>query len=416
MTQAEDTSVATELGFNPFDPAFRENPYPTYRHLRETAPVQRSPLGMFVLSRYADCATVLRSPHVSNDARTSPNFRDQMIAQGLDPDAAMLETRPFLFLDPPDHTRLRGLVNKAFTPRVVEGLRPRIQQVVHQQLDAVARKGTFEVIEDLAYPLPVIIISEMLGVPAEDAEKFKRWSRELVRGLDPEFALPPEELERRQATIEAFRAFFEDLIAKRRAEPRDDLISALIAAEDQGNQLTEAELLSTCTLLLVAGHETTVNLIGNGILALLRNPDQLQLLRDDPSLIKTAVEEVLRYDPPVQFTSRRAVEDIPLSEGVLPAGTDAVLLIAGANRDPEQFADPERLDITREDNRHIAFGMGIHFCVGAPLARLEGQIALDAFAQRFVSPRLATERPAYKELIVLRGLAELPVAFDSVRA
>ncbi|HXK34401.1 MAG TPA: cytochrome P450, partial [Dehalococcoidia bacterium] len=169
-------------------------------------------------------------------------------------------------------------------------------------------------------------------------------------------------------------------------------------------------------LLLVAGHETTVNLIGNGVLALLRNPDQLQLLHDDPSLIKTAVEEVLRYDPPVQFTSRRAVEDIPLSEGVLPSGTEAILLIGGANRDPQQFADPERLDITREDNRHIAFGMGIHFCVGAPLARLEGQIALNAFAQRFVSPRLATERPAYKELIVLRGLAELPVAFDDVRA
>ncbi|HXK33170.1 MAG TPA: cytochrome P450 [Dehalococcoidia bacterium] len=275
MTQAEDISVESELGFNPFDPAFRENPYPTYRRLRETAPVQRSPLGMFVLSRYADCANILRSPHVSNDARKAPNFREQVIAQGFDPDTVMLETRPFLFLDPPDHTRLRGLVNKAFTPRVVEALRPRIEQVVQQQIDAVARKGAFEVIEDLAYPLPVIIISEMLGVPAEDADKFKRWSRELVRGLDPEFALPPEELERRQATLEAFRAFFEDLIAKRRAEPRDDLISALIAAEDQGNQLTEEELLSTCVLLLVAGHETTVNLIGNGVLALLRNPDQL---------------------------------------------------------------------------------------------------------------------------------------------
>jgi cytochrome P450 len=227
--------------------------------------------------------------------------------------------------------------------------------------------------------------------------------------------IPPDELERRQRTAEAFSEFFRDLIAKRRAEPRDDMISALIAAEDQGNQLSEDELLATCMLLLVAGHETTVNLIGNGVLALLRNPDQLQLLRQKPDLIKTAVEEVLRYDPPVQFTSRRAVDDIRLTDGVLPAGTEAILLIGGANRDPEQFADPDRLDITREDNRHIAFGMGIHFCVGAPLARLEGQVALNAFAQRFVEPRLGTERPPYKELITLRGLAALPVTFAAVR-
>lgn len=416
MNQTESQqAVATGFGFNPFDPAFRENPYPTYNQLRETSPVSESPLGFLVLTRYADCSNLLRSPLTSNDQRKSPTFREQVIAQGLDPDEVMMQTRPFLFLDPPDHTRLRGLVNKAFTPRVVESLRPRIEQVVNGCIDAAARKGSFEVIEDLAYPLPVIIISEMLGVPPEDSEKFKAWSRDLVRGLDPDVFIPQEELDRRQRTAEAFQAFFTDLIAKRRAEPRDDLISALIAAEDQGNQLSEEELLATCSLLLIAGHETTVNLIGNGVLALLRNPGQLQLLRDDPSLVKTAVEEVLRYDPPVQLTSRRAVQEIPISEGVIKPDQEAILLIGAANRDPDQFADPDRLDITREDNRHIAFGMGIHFCVGAPLARLEGQVALNAFAQRLIEPRLVTDRPPYKELITLRGLAALDVAFDGVR-
>ena len=223
-------------------------------------------------------------------------------------------------MDPPDHTRLRGLVSKAFTPRVVEELRPRAQQIVDRLLDAAVARGELDVIADLAYPLPVTIISEMLGVPQEDHEIFQGWSREMARSLDPDFALPPDVVERRQKASEEFADYFRVLIAKRRTDLRDDLVSALIAAEDGGETLSESELLSTCILLLIAGHETTVNLIGNGMLALLRNPDQVALLRDDPSLIKTAVEELLRFDPPVQLTGRTAKEDIALSEGVLPEG------------------------------------------------------------------------------------------------
>jgi cytochrome P450 len=414
MTSTHEQPPAQPLLFNPFDTGFRADPYSVYRRLRTEEPVHQSPFGMVVLSRYADCVAMLRHPSVSNDFRRSPNFREEMQRQGLDADEALLGTRPFLFLDPPDHTRLRGLVNKAFTPRVVEELRPKIEALVHELIDAAAARGSLEVIEDLAYPLPVTVICQMLGVPAEDHEQFRAWSRMAARNLDPEMTIPPEELKKREAAIGNFTEFFRGLIEQRRAEPRDDLISALIAAEDEGSKLSEDELLATLILLLIAGHETTVNLIGNGILALLRNPDQLALLRSDPSLIKTAVEELLRYDPPVQLTSRLALEDIPIPSTTIKAGINPLLLIGSANRDPEQFADPERLDITREDNRHIAFGMGIHFCLGAPLARVEGQIAIQAFAQRVEGATLAVDQPEYKENITLRGLASLPVRFNRI--
>ncbi|HEY8172339.1 MAG TPA: cytochrome P450 [Dehalococcoidia bacterium] len=413
MTSTHDPAAAPLL-FNPFDPAFRADPYAFYRRLREEQPVSESPLGFLLLSRYADCVTMLKHPSSSNDFRNSPAFAEEIAKQGLDADQVMLQTRPFLFMDPPDHTRLRGLVSKAFTPRVVEELRPRIERLVNGLIDEAAARGSLEVIDDLAYPLPVTVICEMLGVPAEDHEQFRAWSREMARGLDPETVIPPDMLEKRQRAVEQFELFFRRLIEQRRAEPRDDLISALIAAEEAGSKLTENELVATLILLLIAGHETTVNLIGNGMLALLRNPDQLALLRDDPSLIKTAVEELLRYDPPVQLTSRLALEDIELQDRVMPKGQNPVLLIGSANRDPAQFNDPERLDITREDNRHIAFGMGIHFCLGAPLARVEGQIALLALVQRVEGAALAVDQPEYKENITLRGLASLPVHFDRI--
>jgi len=408
------TDPAGPVVFNPFDPAFRVDPYSACKRLREADPLHEHPLGFTVVTRYADCAAILRHPNAGNDSRKAPGFREQVAQLGLDPDEEMRRGRPFLFRDPPDHTRLRGLVNTAFTPRVIERLRPRIAEIVDGLIAAAAARGTLEVIAELAYPLPVIIISEMLGVPAEDHEQFSAWSQELARALDPDFSLPPEVLERRQRAVEEFRAYFERLIAKRRSEPRDDLVSALIAAEDEGQKLSEEELLEICILLLVAGHETTVNLIGNGVLALLRHPDQLQLLRDAPSLIRTAVEEVLRYDPPVQLTGRLALADIELADAVIPAGRQTVLLIASANRDPAQFPDPDRLDIRREENRHLAFGMGIHFCLGAPLARVEGQIALLAFAQRLEAPEMAGE-PVYKENITLRGLQSLPTTFRAAR-
>jgi cytochrome P450 len=399
--------------FNPFDPAFRADPYPTYRRLIAEAPTHTNQLGFVVLTRYADCTTLLRHPAATTDDRKAPEFRERVLAMGLDVDAELARPRPFLFLDPPDHTRLRGLVNTAFTPRVVEKLRPRAQAIVDELLARVAAAGSMDVIEDLAYPLPVQIICELLGVPVEDQAKFREWTRQVARALDPEMAIPQEEQERRQQTFEAFREYFAGLVAKRREDPRDDLISALIAAEDQGDKLTHEELITTCVLLLIAGHETTVNLIGNGTLALLRHRDQLELLQRDPSLLRTAVEELLRFDPPVQLTGRQALEDIPLTDVTLQRGQQGIMLLAAANRDPAQFPDPERLDITREDNRHLAFGMGIHFCVGAPLARVEGQIAIGTLVRRFPDIALATDQPRYKEQLTLRGLESLPVTFTA---
>jgi cytochrome P450 len=403
--------------FNPLDPAFRVDPYPVYARLRAEAPIYQPPFGGFVLSRYADCEALLKDPRSSSDFRNSDAFAQFVEQQGGDPNEAFLGgARPFLFLDPPDHTRLRGLVNKAFTPKTVEGLRARIQEIVNDLLDRAAAKGSLEVVEDFAYLVPVRVICEMLGVPVQDHETFKEWSRELARSLDPEEFLPPAVVEQRQRALESFGQYFSVLIEQRRKSPSRDLLSALIAAEEAGDKLSEAELLATCILLLVAGHETTVNLIGNGTLALLRHPDQLALLRDDPSLARSAVEEFLRYDPPVQFTGRIALEDIPLGDVIIPKGQQAVILLASANRDPERFPDPDRLDISRAENHHLSFGHGIHYCVGAPLARVEAEIALGTLVQRFPDMRLLTEAPAYKENIILRGLAALPVGLSLASA
>ena len=394
--------------FNPFDPEFRADPYPTYKRLVEEAPVFQSPLGV-VLSRHRDCESVLRNHRKwSSDARNATD-------SGFEPNLDLFDLdRPFLFLDPPDHTRLRSLVSKAFTPRVVEQLRARVQAIVDDLLDAVSEKGTMEVINDFAYPLPMIVISEMLGVPAESHNEFREWSAELAKSLDPELAAQPEALERQRRAIELFDDLFRALIAERRDEPKDDLLSALVQAEEEGDKLTEGELLSTCRLILIAGHETTVNLIGNGVLQLLRHPEELQKLRDEPSLAESAVEEILRYDPPVQLTGRIALEDMAFDGVTVPKGHGVTCLIGAANRDPERFPEPERFDITRDDDRHLSFGFGIHFCMGAPLARVEGQVALATFAQRLESPELLTESPKYKNF-VLRGLESLSVGFAGMR-
>jgi cytochrome P450 len=402
------TGTTVKPTFDPFDPVFRTDPHPVYERLREENPVHPSPLGGLVVTRHADCLHVLRHPAASSDERNSELF--QALAASGDIDQELVDARPFLFLDPPDHTRLRRLVSKAFTPRTVERLRPRVQALVDELLDAAVPSGSIELVEDLAYPLPVQVISEMLGVPPEDHERFKGWSKDLARGLDPDFILPPEVLEQRKRAIDAFSEYFLELIAQRRSAPRDDLLSALVAAEDEGDRLTERELLSTCTLLLVAGHETTVNLIANGALALLRHPDQLQRLRDDPSVTRSAVEELLRFDPPVQLTARVALEDIEIGGQTLAKGTSAVLLLASANRDPDAFPDPDRLDLGRTDNHHLAFGFGTHFCLGAPLARLEGEIALTTLVRRCPDLALATDDLRYKENLVLRGLEALPLS------
>jgi cytochrome P450 len=290
--------------------------------------------------------------------------------------------------------------------RVIEELGPYMREVVDGLLDEAAERGTFDVVTGLAHPLPVAVICHMLGVPASDEPLFAGWSEDLVHTLDP--MVPPEVMRRGNDATVAFEAYFRELIAERRRRPGPDLLTALIAAEEAGDRLSEQELLTTLILLLVAGHETTVNLIGNGTLALLKNPDQLRRLREDPGLIRSGVEELLRYDSPVQFTGRVALEPVEFGDVKVGKGQQVVALLGAANRDPAQFADPDRLDVGREDNRHIAFGGGVHFCLGAALARAEGRVAIAQLVDRFPGLELNGE-PERKTTITLRGLRHMPV-------
>ncbi len=394
-----------DVHFNPMDPEFIADPYPTYHRLRAEDPVHHSPLGFWVLTRYEDVVAALRDPRLVKEpiaAFVAARFGAAMPAMGL----SMLDR------DPPDHTRLRSLVNKAFTPRVVEALRPHIQKIVDGLLARVEGAGTMDLIEEFAYPLPVTVICQMLGVPVEDRERFKQWGLDIARGLDAILLPPDSDVARRSAAARrALAEYFRALIAERRAAPRGDMLSDLIAAEEAGDKLSEDELLATCILLLVAGHETTVNLIGNGTLALLRHPAQLRRLRENPGLIASAVEELLRYDGPVQRTARIPSADVTFDGLTIGKGEMVMPFIGAADRDPAQFPDPDRLDITRTDNRHIAFGWGIHFCLGAPLARVEGQIAISTLVQRLPKLALATDRPEYRQSLTLRGLTTLPVGF-----
>lgn len=401
--------------FDPFDPQWASDPFPLYAALRERAPIHRNDLGFWVLASYADCLAVLRDRRSSSDSlnidteRLPEGFRtpvaeDDTVAQ------AMLEMRPFLFRDPPDHTRLRGLVSKAFTPKVVESLRARTQRAVDELLDAALEAGEVDLVDALAYPLPVRVICDLLGVPHTDHEIFREWSDALARGLDPDFLLTAEVIEARSQAIVQFSQYFFELLAARRRHPGDDFLSQLAAAEDGGAVLSEGELLSTCILLLVAGHETTVNLIGGGTLALLRHPDQWARFRTDPDVNRAAVEEMLRYVSPVQLTGRTFLEDCEFGGVEFRAGDFAMLLLGSANHDPTRFDEPEEFDIGRNPNPHLGFGFGIHHCLGAPLARMETQVALNSLARRAPSLSLSTDRVTYKSNVVLRGLESLPVS------
>jgi cytochrome P450 len=393
--------------FNPLSPAFHADPYPFYRQLREREPVHLSPMGLWILTAYDDCVTSLRDPRFGRDG-----FETILAAQyGEESEAGRLP-RSMLFRDPPDHTRLRALVNRAFTPRVIEGMREQIQGVVSRLLDRVQAKGQMDVMTDLAYPLPVTVICDMLGVPVDDHERIKDWSSDIIRSLDA-IGIPsdPAIVERGRVGRRGIADYFRALLPERRRRPRADLLSSLIAVEEQGDRLTEGELLATCVLLFIAGHETTVNLIGNGLLALLRHPDQLERLRREPALVGSAVEELLRFDSPVQRTARITNAEVELGGKTIPSGAFVVTAIGAANRDPAHFPDPDRLDIGRLDNRHIAFGFGIHFCLGAPLARVEGRLALGALLERMPRLRLADAPLQWRESSTLRGLKALPVEF-----
>jgi len=388
------------------DPEFLADPYPTYHRLRDEDPVHHSPLDFWVLTRYDDVVAVLRDPRFIKEPLVSVVAARFGVTVPPGVGLSMLDR------DPPDHTRLRSLVSKAFTPRVVEGLRPRIQKIVDDLITRAEAVGRMDLIEEFAYPIPVNVICEMLGVPIGDHERFKGWSLDIARGLDSVWLPPESEIPKRSgAARHAIGDYMRGLIAERRASPRGDLLSALIAAEEAGDKLSEDELIATCILLLIAGHETTVNLIGNGTLALLRHPEELRRLRETPGLITSAVEELLRYDGPVQRTARITSTEVTIGGRTIGKGEMVMPFIGAADRDPSQFTGPDRLDLGRTDNRHIAFGWGIHFCLGAPLARVEGQIAIDSLVRRLPRLTLVDDEPEYRQSLTLRGLKALPVTF-----
>ena len=403
--------LTTGVAYIPRGKKYHADPYPAYRRLRERDPVHRTrALGGWVFTRHADAQAILRDLRFSNDTTLQPGSgrvrRDLIEAGVIDPN----EPRVFnlLEIDPPEHTRLRKLVNKAFTTRAVADLRPRAEKIVEERLDTIAARGEMDVIRDLASPLPLIVIAEMLGIPTDEREQLKHWSDEMVRSVgSPSF----DDTLRATRAVREFRQYLAGVVAERRREPREDLLSALLAVEDEGDRLSEGEVYMLIGLLMVAGNETTTNLIGNGTLALLRNPDQLARLRDDPGLAPTAVEELVRYDSPVQVTVRFAREEIALAGRRIQPRQLVGVVLGAANRDPEQFENPDRLDLGRSENHHLAFGHGTHFCLGAQLARMESQVAFTALAQRFPDLRLAGDELEWKDNAVLRGLRALPVRF-----
>jgi cytochrome P450 PksS len=393
-----------------WSPQHRANPFPLYARLRREAPVSRlvepsRGVPLWLVTRYKDAVEVLRHTRLVKDPRTlSEEARSRYFR--------MEELSPLnqhmLSADPPRHTRLRSLVAKVFTPRRVEELRPRIEAICQQLLDTAQPHGGVDLLDAYAFPLPITVIGELLGVPLEDQHRFREWTGALMNPRGP------GGMEAQRNAGMQFITYFQELIARRRGEPRNDLLSDLMAVEEQGDRLNPTELLAMLFLLLLAGHETTVNLIGNGVWALLKHPEQLARLRADPALIDSAVEEMLRYASPVETsTSRFAVEDMELFGQRIPAGELVSASLLSANHDPEQFPEPERFDITREPNRHIAFGFGSHFCLGASLARLEATIAINALLARLPRLCFASDPDTFqwRETALIRGLKQLPVAF-----
>jgi cytochrome P450 len=409
--QAAKNEPTTEPLFNPLSPDFIRDPYPHYERLRATDPVHVNAHGAFVLSRHADASLVMRDKRFGKDyverqiRRYGPKVMEEPVFRSM--------SHWMLQQDPPDHTRLRGLVVKAFTARRVEDMRPRIQEVVDQTINAVIAAGHMDLIEDFAFRLPVTIICDMLGIPEEHREVFYKSSRDGGRLLDP-VPLTPEEIKQGNAGNMMAQMYFQQLFELRRKTPGDDLITQLLQAEEDGSKLSNEELTANIILLFGAGHETTVNLIGNGLLALHRNPDQLALLKSNPSLITNAIEEFLRYDSSVQMTGRVTLEDIEDIGGrKIPKGESVLCLLGSANRDPAVYPDrPDRLDITRPNVRPLSFGGGIHFCLGAELARIEAEVAISTLLRRLPELKLDdAENPRWRPTFVLRGLKELPASW-----
>jgi len=402
--EAKPETVPTGVQLTALDPTFQADPYPVLAKLRELKPMHHdTTLSRYVLTRHDDVDELLFDRSLSVDPRkAAPGSFESMFGFG-DPD----RQPSMLFSDPPYHTRLRGLVSKAFTAKAVEQMRPRIQEVVDELLNAIDAEGEVDLIEAFAGPLPTIVIAEMLGVDPADRDDFKRWSNLGVMNFNP--LLTPEERARANEAGEAMDQYLCRVIEERRAQPCADLVTSLIAAEEGGDKLTDDEIVTMCSLLLAAGNLTTTDLVGNGVLTLLRNPGELKKLQDDPSLIKNAVEEMLRFESPVLMSGRTPLEDRTIAGTEVAAGQSVTPILAAANRDPAVYPDPARFDITRENTDHHSFGGGVHYCLGAPLARAEGQIAVGTLVQRFPAMRLADAPLVWRRVPGFRGLAKMPV-------
>src|SRR5205085_1251623 len=391
-------------------PQMLANPYPLYDRLRTEAPVHWDPfLHAWVVTRYADVVTVLHDVRFSAQRTPTPDVLTRMGLAALSPIAQVM-VQQMLFMDPPAHTRLRSLAAKAFTPRRVELLKPHIQEIVDSLLDRMQTHGRMDVIADLAYPLPAIVTAEMLGVPMSDCDQLKAWSADFATMLG-NFEHNPDHAPRVRRSLEEMTAYFRAVIHRQRGSPREGLIHALVTAEHEGDRLSEEELIANVIITMVGGQETTTSMIGNGLLTLLRHPDQWQQLRADPSLIPDAIEEMLRYESPIQHTARMTAHDLDLGGQRLRQRQAVIAVLGAANRDPERFPNPDRFDIGRPDNRHVAFGWAGHFCFGAPLARMEGRVAFETLLRRMAQLTLEPQPLTWQENLCYRGLTALPVRF-----
>lgn len=406
------SGVAKAFRLNPYDPEFRENPYPIYHYLRSVEPIHQSFPGMWVLTRYADAKSVLRDPrfcvekrqkNIQHKSHSLEHKNFDRLVQAID--------KWLIFLDPPDHTRLRGLVSKAFSAASIKSLRSQIQQIADELIGKVRHQGFMDVISDYACPLPCNVIAAILGIPVEDWSKLYHWSDELSRILDPLRSM--EDYEQMNKVALEFADYLKILIAQRQKSPQHDLLSTLIAVKDQGNKLSEEEIISVSMLLFFTGEETTVYFITNGMLTLLRHPEQMQQLKAEPALIYNALEEVLRYESPVQFTSRVATEDVDIDGITIRSGEKVLIALGAVNRDPAQFLDPDRFDITRANNSHLAFADGIHHCLGASLTRIEAEIAINTLIQQLPNLKLLQDKLEWRNKVALRGLKALPLTWTT---
>ena len=411
LISQENTNKAEAFKFNPFLPGYTADPYPILHRLRSQDPVHLSLLGTWVLTRYADVKAALRDPRFSH---TDLPKRLQEKNRYLNPQQGSVDTfvqytsKLLFFLNPPHHTSLRRLIGKDFFPHTVEQMRPQIQEIIDELIDSILNKGSIDIIEFVS-PLPSLVIARMLGSSVAPLSQVRLWAKELINIFEMLTSL--EAYLHLNQVMQEFVEYLRDLIAERTKEPKEDLLSNLIIATEQGDRLSEDEILASCMMFFAAGQQTTINLIGNGMLALLRHADQMEKLKREPTIIESAVEELLRYDSPVQFLGRQAVEDVEIGGKTIRAGEYLMVSLGAANRDPAQFSDPDRLDLCRSENPHLAFADGIHRCLGGPLARIIGQVAINTLVQRLPNLKLSTDSLEWGEKIGLRTLKALPVTF-----